>query len=207
MPVSGSGEILVPLTRYRGVSQVCAPPEKRFDMSNAPPGGRGVWQPSQAMTALTREPPRSTGVSARAALSIAQSAVTMIVTTRWIFGLVRPRKLWIAAAPTLPAMIDNTSVCRAFIITPLPVVARTPRILARTFEIMLRPRETRNHKRLRCAAIVSRYGHCAPSRPGIIELRMADGESLAISVPAGETRVLKHFQARMPYGLSVPDVP
>src|SRR5262249_12739957 len=148
MPVSGSGEILLPLTRYCGVSQVCDPPENRFDMSNAPPGGRGVWQPSQAMTALTREPPRSTGVSARAALSIAQSAVTMIVTTRWIFGLVRPRKLWIAAAPTLPAMIDNTSVCRAFIITPLPVVARTPRVLARTFEIMLRPRETRNQKRL-----------------------------------------------------------
>ena len=35
---------------------------------------------------------------------------------------------------------------------------------------------------------------------------MADGESLAISVPAGETRVLKHFQARMPYELVVPDV-
>ena len=28
----------------------------------------------------------------------------------------------------------------------------------------------------------------------IIEFRMADGESLAISVPAGETRVLKHFR-------------
>ena len=41
----------------------------------------------------------------------------------------------------------------------------------------------------------------------IIEFRMADGESLAINVPAGETRVLKHFQARMPYGLVVPDVP
>jgi hypothetical protein len=41
----------------------------------------------------------------------------------------------------------------------------------------------------------------------IIECRMADGESLAISVPAGETRVLKHFQARMPYGLVVPGVP
>jgi hypothetical protein len=41
-------------TRYCGVSQVCDPPENRFDMSNAPPGGRGVWQPSQAMTALTR---------------------------------------------------------------------------------------------------------------------------------------------------------
>jgi hypothetical protein len=41
----------------------------------------------------------------------------------------------------------------------------------------------------------------------IIEFRMADGETLAISVPAGETRVLKQFQARMPYGLVVPDVP
>jgi hypothetical protein len=41
----------------------------------------------------------------------------------------------------------------------------------------------------------------------IIEFRMADGESLAISVPAGETRVLRHFQARMPYGLVVPEVP
>ena len=44
-------------------------------------------------------------------------------------------------------------------------------------------------------------------RTYIIEFRMADGESLAISVPAEETRVLKHFQARMPYGLVVPDVP
>ena len=40
----------------------------------------------------------------------------------------------------------------------------------------------------------------------IIEFRMADGESLAISVPAGETRVLKHFQERMPYVLVLPDV-
>jgi hypothetical protein len=40
----------------------------------------------------------------------------------------------------------------------------------------------------------------------IIEFRTADGDSLAISVPAGETRVLKHFQARMPYGLVVPEV-
>ncbi len=30
----------------------------------------------------------------------------------------------------------------------------------------------------------------------------AAGEALAISVPAGETRVLKHFQAPMPYGSS-----
>jgi hypothetical protein len=41
----------------------------------------------------------------------------------------------------------------------------------------------------------------------IVEFRMADGESLAISVPAGETRVLKHFQPRMPYGLVMSDVP
>jgi hypothetical protein len=41
----------------------------------------------------------------------------------------------------------------------------------------------------------------------IVEFRIADGESLAISVPAGENHVLKHFQARMPYGLARPDVP
>jgi hypothetical protein len=41
----------------------------------------------------------------------------------------------------------------------------------------------------------------------IAEFKTADGEALAISVPAGETRVLKHFQERMPYGLFVPDVP
>jgi hypothetical protein len=40
----------------------------------------------------------------------------------------------------------------------------------------------------------------------IIEFRISDGEPLAVSVPAGETRVLKHFQERMPYGLFVPDV-
>jgi ATP-dependent DNA ligase len=33
-----------------------------------------------------------------------------------------------------------------------------------------------------------------------------DMKSLAISVPAGETCMLKHFQARMPYGLVVLDV-
>ena len=41
----------------------------------------------------------------------------------------------------------------------------------------------------------------------VVEFRMSDGEALAISVPRGETRVLKHFQERMPYGLFVPDVP
>jgi len=34
----------------------------------------------------------------------------------------------------------------------------------------------------------------------IVEFRMADGESLAISVPAGENRVLKNFQARIRAG-------
>jgi hypothetical protein len=41
----------------------------------------------------------------------------------------------------------------------------------------------------------------------VVEFKTADGEALAISVPVGETRVLKHFQKRMPYGLFVPDVP
>jgi hypothetical protein len=37
----------------------------------------------------------------------------------------------------------------------------------------------------------------------IVEFRTADGEALAISVPVGKTRVLKHFQERMPYGINV----
>jgi hypothetical protein len=40
----------------------------------------------------------------------------------------------------------------------------------------------------------------------VVEFRTAGGQSLAISIPRGETAVLKHFQARMPYGLVVPDV-
>jgi hypothetical protein len=40
----------------------------------------------------------------------------------------------------------------------------------------------------------------------VVEFETADGDSLAINVPASETRVLKHFQARMPFGLFVPDV-
>ena len=40
----------------------------------------------------------------------------------------------------------------------------------------------------------------------VVEFKTADGEALVISVPVGETRVLKHFQKRMPYGLFVPDV-
>jgi hypothetical protein len=46
-----------------------------------------------------------------------------------------------------------------------------------------------------------------PDGTYIVEFKMADGEALAISVPATETRVLKYFQERMPYGLSVPDIP
>jgi hypothetical protein len=41
----------------------------------------------------------------------------------------------------------------------------------------------------------------------LVEFRAADGQSLAISVPGGEAAVLRHFQARMPYGLVVPEVP
>jgi hypothetical protein len=46
-----------------------------------------------------------------------------------------------------------------------------------------------------------------PDGTYIVEFKTADGEALAISVPAGETRVLKYFQERMPYGLFVPEVP
>jgi hypothetical protein len=48
-----------------------------------------------------------------------------------------------------------------------------------------------------------------PKKDGtyIVEFKTAAGEALAISVPAGETRLLKYFQERMPYGLFVPDVP
>jgi hypothetical protein len=45
-----------------------------------------------------------------------------------------------------------------------------------------------------------------PDGTYVIEFKMADGEALAISVPASEVRVLKYFQERMPYGLFVPDV-
>jgi hypothetical protein len=40
----------------------------------------------------------------------------------------------------------------------------------------------------------------------VIEFRTDAGEVLAISIPRGETAVLKYFQERMPYGLFVPDV-
>jgi hypothetical protein len=35
--------------------------------------------------------------------------------------------------------------------------------------------------------------------------RTADGEVLSISIPRNETAVIRHFQARMPHGLFVPD--
>jgi len=41
----------------------------------------------------------------------------------------------------------------------------------------------------------------------VVEFRTASGEALAISIPRDETAVLRHFQARMPCGLVVPDVP
>jgi hypothetical protein len=37
--------------------------------------------------------------------------------------------------------------------------------------------------------------------------QLARPRTLTISVPAGETRVLKYFQEGMPYGLFVPDIP
>jgi hypothetical protein len=44
-----------------------------------------------------------------------------------------------------------------------------------------------------------------PDGTYIVEFKTADDDSLAISVPASETRVLKYFQKRMPYGLFMPD--
>ncbi len=41
----------------------------------------------------------------------------------------------------------------------------------------------------------------------VVEFRTAEGEALAISIPRTETAVIRHFQARMPYGLFVPEVP
>jgi hypothetical protein len=39
----------------------------------------------------------------------------------------------------------------------------------------------------------------------VVEFRTADGDVLAISIPRTEAHVIRHFQERMPYGLSVPD--
>ena len=41
----------------------------------------------------------------------------------------------------------------------------------------------------------------------VVEFRMADGESLAISGPASDAAVLKHIQRLMPYGIVVPGDP
>ena len=41
----------------------------------------------------------------------------------------------------------------------------------------------------------------------IVEFRTAEGESFAITIPRTEAAVIKHFQARMPYGLILPDDP
>ena len=41
----------------------------------------------------------------------------------------------------------------------------------------------------------------------VVEFRTADSEALAISIPRTEAAVIRHFQARMPYGLFVPEVP
>ena len=40
----------------------------------------------------------------------------------------------------------------------------------------------------------------------VVEFKTADGEALAISIQRNETAVIRHFQERMPHGLSVPDV-
>src|ERR1700756_3395470 len=54
MPVSGSGEILVPLTRYRGVSQVCG--HARIGCETAPSsnGSRRTGSPNACLLALGR---------------------------------------------------------------------------------------------------------------------------------------------------------
>jgi hypothetical protein len=40
----------------------------------------------------------------------------------------------------------------------------------------------------------------------VIEFKTDAGESLVISIPGSEARVIRHFQERMPHGLFVPDV-
>jgi hypothetical protein len=39
----------------------------------------------------------------------------------------------------------------------------------------------------------------------VVEFRTSEGDVLAISIPRGEAGVIRHFQERMPYGLSVLD--
>jgi hypothetical protein len=40
----------------------------------------------------------------------------------------------------------------------------------------------------------------------VVEFRTAEGDVLAIPIPRTEAAVIRRFQERMPYGLSVPDV-
>jgi hypothetical protein len=40
----------------------------------------------------------------------------------------------------------------------------------------------------------------------LVEFRTAEGDALAISIPRTEAAVIRHFQAKMPYGWVVPDV-
>jgi hypothetical protein len=40
----------------------------------------------------------------------------------------------------------------------------------------------------------------------IVEFWTAEGDALAISIPRTEAAVIRHFQAKMPYGWVVPDV-
>src|SRR5215470_14120131 len=39
-----------------------------------------------------------------------------------------------------------------------------------------------------------------------LELRQADGQSIVITMPESEAHVLKYFQAKIPYGIVIPDV-
>jgi hypothetical protein len=45
-----------------------------------------------------------------------------------------------------------------------------------------------------------------PDGTYVVEFKTSEGEALAISIPATETRVIRYFQERMPYGLFVPEV-
>jgi hypothetical protein len=78
-------------------------------------------------------------------------------------------------------------------------------VFGRAFAVRVSRRHVPTRGEADSDASIMIYG---PKNDGtyIVEFRMADGEALAISVPASETRVLKHFQERMPYGLFVPDV-
>jgi hypothetical protein len=39
----------------------------------------------------------------------------------------------------------------------------------------------------------------------VVEFKTSEGDVLAISIPRSEAHVIRHFQERMPYGLSVPE--